>query len=77
MQHLPRTQETDLRQNLNCVAAISVTNLYGLYVPHDAYAWLRNLPPTARIGYSIYVYDLRRKPGTVHSIPNFPPPRPD
>jgi hypothetical protein len=61
MQYLPRTQETDLRQNLNCVAAISVTNLYGLYVPHDAYAWLRDLKPTAKIGWSIYVYDLRKK----------------
>jgi hypothetical protein len=60
MEYLPRTNEVELRKNLNCVAAISVTNLYGLYVPHDAYAWLRDLKPTAKIGWSIYVYDLRR-----------------
>jgi Dolichyl-phosphate-mannose-protein mannosyltransferase len=60
MEHLPRTNEIELRRNLDCVAAISVTNLYGLYVPHDAYAWLRDLKPTAKIGWSIYVYDLRK-----------------
>jgi hypothetical protein len=64
MEYLPRTNEIDLRQNLNCVAAISVTNLYGLYVPPDAYAWLRALKPAAKIGWSIYVYDLRRHPET-------------
>jgi hypothetical protein len=62
MRHLPRTDETEPRRNLDCVAAISVTNLYGLYVPRDDYAWLRDLNPTARIGYSIYVYDLRHRP---------------
>jgi hypothetical protein len=60
-EYLPHTNETELRKNLNCVAAISVTNLYGLYVPHDAYRWLRDLTPTAKIGWSIYVYDLRRR----------------
>ena len=45
-----------------CVAAASVTPLYGLYVAHDRYRWLRELKPTAKIGYSIYVYDLRRRP---------------
>jgi hypothetical protein len=60
MEYLPRTNEIELRKNLNCVAAISVTTLYGLYVRHDAYAWLRELKPTAKIGWSIYVYDLRK-----------------
>jgi hypothetical protein len=73
MQYLPRTNETELRQNLNCVAAISVTNLYGLYVPHDAYTWLRDLKPTAKIGWSIYVYDLRRHPG-IEPLSAQPPP---
>jgi hypothetical protein len=38
-----------------------VTNLYGLYVPHDAYRWLRERQPSAKIGWSIYVYDLRKR----------------
>lgn len=39
--------------------AISVTNLYGVYLAdHDLYAWLRAKAPMATIGFSIYVYDL-------------------
>lgn len=47
--------------NLDCMAAASVTPLYGLYVPKDRYRWLRERTPEARIGYSIYLYDLRKK----------------
>ena len=61
MRYLPRTWETAEREKLNCVAAISVTNLYDLYVPRGSYAWLREREPVARIGWSIYVYDLRKK----------------
>ena len=43
------------------IAAISVTPLYGLYVPEGDYAWLRERRPAARIGYSIYLYDLRKR----------------
>jgi len=46
---------------IDCVAAISVTTLYDLYVPRGSYAWLRRLEPTTRIGWSIYVYDLRKR----------------
>jgi len=42
---------------LDCVAAISATNL-AIY--HDQFAGLEGLQPDARIGYSIYVYDLRK-----------------
>ncbi len=42
------------------VVAMSVTPLEGVYVPAADYAWLRKLEPTAKIGYSIYVYDLRK-----------------
>ena len=61
MKYLPRTWETAEQENLDCVAAISVTNLYDLYVPRGSYAWLRQKEPDARIGWSIYVYDLRRR----------------
>ena len=61
MKYLPRTWETEEREKLDCVAAISVTNLYDLYVPRGSYAWLREREPVARIGWSIYVYDLRKR----------------
>jgi 4-amino-4-deoxy-L-arabinose transferase-like glycosyltransferase len=40
--------------------AVSVVNLQGVYLgDHDTYAWLREeRAPLARIGYSIYVYDV-------------------
>ena len=41
-------------------AAASVTALYGAYQPESWLAWLRKKTPVARIGYSIYVYDLGR-----------------
>ncbi len=45
----------------NCVVAISATPLHGLYAEHDEYAWLRTLKPSGRIGYSIYLFDLRKQ----------------
>ena len=39
--------------------AISVNNLHGTYLPdRNLYTWLKAYSPIARIGYSIYVYDL-------------------
>jgi hypothetical protein len=55
---IPATR--DHRAEADCFAAISVTPLYGDYVKPGEYAWLRELQPVARIGYSIYVYDLRK-----------------
>ncbi len=43
-----------------CVLAVSATVLQGVYVPPESFAWLRELKPTAKVGYSIYVYDLRK-----------------
>jgi hypothetical protein len=57
--YLPVSSETGQRADLNCVAAVSATLLYGAYVPADDYAWLRERTPVAKVGYSIYVYDLR------------------
>lgn len=47
-------------ENLSCVVAVSVNVLNGLYVPPSLFAPLRQRDPVARIGYSIYVFDLRR-----------------
>jgi 4-amino-4-deoxy-L-arabinose transferase-like glycosyltransferase len=41
-------------------AAAEVTRLYGPYDPPEAFARLRAREPIAKIGWSIYVYDLRK-----------------
>jgi hypothetical protein len=46
-------------KSLHCFAAISINNLKGLIVGPEAYAWLREQKPFAKVGGSIYVYDLR------------------
>jgi hypothetical protein len=61
--YLPRTAETAEREKMDCVAAISATQLQGAYVGKDAFAWLRARQPMAKIGYSIYLYDFRRGAG--------------
>ena len=58
---IPPTWETPERQALDCVVAFSVTALYDVYGPPGYYAWLRKLRPFARIGYTIYLYDLRKE----------------
>lgn len=41
------------------VYVISVTNLVGVHFPdHDLYAWFRARPPDAKIGYSIFIYEV-------------------
>ena len=47
----------------NCVAAVSVSPLHGLFMPPGAFADLRARPPDGRIGYSIWLYDLRKRAG--------------
>ena len=42
-----------------CIA--NVTPLMGVYVPLDNLAYLRLREPVAKIGWSMYVYDLRKK----------------
>ncbi len=44
----------------DCVAALSVTELLNVYSAIDLGAWFRKREPDARIGYSIYLYDLRK-----------------
>lgn len=45
---------------LDCLVAASVTPLRGVYVSPGDFEWLRAMKPTGRIGYSIYLFDLRR-----------------
>jgi hypothetical protein len=66
---VPRTWEPDLRASLDDMVAVSVTPLMDVYVKPGEIAWLRELQPTARIGYSIYVYDLRKHPTPLSAPP--------
>jgi 4-amino-4-deoxy-L-arabinose transferase-like glycosyltransferase len=50
----------DPSETPRCLVAVSVTPLMGAYVPPEQFAWLRARTPEARIGYSIYVYDVKR-----------------
>jgi 4-amino-4-deoxy-L-arabinose transferase-like glycosyltransferase len=58
---LPGSDEMQERANLDCIAAASVTALYGPFFPAGKYRWLRERTPIAKIGYSIYIYDLRKR----------------
>ncbi len=41
------------------IYAISVTNLLGVVFPdHDIFAWFRARPPDAKIGYSLFIYEV-------------------
>jgi hypothetical protein len=57
---LPATWETDRRATLDCMGAISTNILYDAFSNPRQHQWLRALHPVARVGYSIYIYDLRR-----------------
>ena len=45
---------------IDSLVAVSVNALYGVYNGPAMYACLRPLEPVAKVGYSIYLYDLRR-----------------
>jgi hypothetical protein len=45
----------------NCVAAVSVNFLHGLYGSQRQFALLRQRTPDAVLGHSVYIYDLRSK----------------
>jgi hypothetical protein len=57
--NFPSLEELRQGVDLDCeFAAVSVTPLEGVYVPRERFAWLRDVPPLKRIGYSIYVWDV-------------------
>lgn len=56
--NFPTLEELREGADLDCeFAAVSVTPLEGVYVPRERFAWLRDVPPLVRVGYSIYVWD--------------------
>ncbi len=50
----------DPKPDLNCLAAISVNLVHGLYLPPGSFEWIAKHRPTGNIGHSIYLYDLRK-----------------
>lgn len=58
--YLPRTDPAEI-ERMDCLAAISVTLLKGLYIDPTWYRYLDSRQPIAKIGWSIYVYDFRKK----------------
>ena len=57
---MPKTWEAEKRSKLDCIGAISATILHDVYVKPGQFAWLRQLKPIGNVGYSIYLYDLRK-----------------
>ena len=56
-----RSWETQERRDMDCFAAVSVTSLQDVYIQPGSMVWLRERQPVERVGYSIYIYDLRRR----------------
>ena len=67
---IPPTWDTCGRAAMNCVAAVSATLLEDVYVEPGRYQWLRELQPFDKVGYSIYLYDCRKKPASPTSGTN-------
>jgi hypothetical protein len=59
-EEVPRTGQVAQREAVDCIAAVSATPLYDLYLDPGDMQWLRERQPMAKIGYSIYLYDLRK-----------------
>lgn len=46
--------------DFDCVTAVSLNAVYGIYLPPTRHPWIRELQPDFTIGRSIRIYDLRR-----------------
>jgi hypothetical protein len=57
----PQADEPNNWKDLDCMTAVSATPLEGVYTPRARFEILRRMEPVAKVGYSIYVYDLRKK----------------
>ncbi|MDX2178809.1 MAG: glycosyltransferase family 39 protein [Bryobacteraceae bacterium] len=58
--YLPRTDPTEIAK-MDCLAAISVTLQKGLYIDPTWYRYLDSHQTVAKVGWSIYVYDFRKR----------------
>ena len=58
---VPSTDDVEGRKSMDCIAAVSATLLVGAYEKSGAYQWLRERKPWGRVGYTYYLFDLRKK----------------
>jgi hypothetical protein len=58
--HLPWTGDLQGRSEVDCIGVISVTLIHDVYLPAGSFEWLRQKTPVDHIGYSMWVYDLRK-----------------
>jgi hypothetical protein len=58
--HLPWTGDLQGRSEVDCMGVISVTLIRDVYIPAGSFEWLRQKTPVDHIGYSMWVYDLRK-----------------
>ncbi len=57
---LPSSDKVNPGSRFDCVAAVSASMLMGMWSnTAETFAWLRELEPVEKVGYSIYIYDLR------------------
>lgn len=58
--YLPATGQTQEMSEMDCVGVVNLTSLFGPYLPPKELEWLRGRKPLASIGYSMWVFDLRK-----------------
>lgn len=71
---VPGAEEPAEIDKLDNWVVVSVTNLYDVYFDKPTFAWLRRFQPVAKVGWSLYVYDLRQRTIPAGQRPLPPPP---
>ncbi|MFN7939234.1 MAG: glycosyltransferase family 39 protein [Bryobacteraceae bacterium] len=61
---LPRSADGKEWDDVDGYAAVSVTPLMGVYTPWEELRRVRERPLVAKVGYSIYVFDMRKARGS-------------
>ncbi len=58
---LNQPQDYEIKYNRKEFLAISATNLQSVYLkPHDTFDWLKKNKPYARVGYSIFIWEISK-----------------
>lgn len=58
---VPSTDDAEGREEVDCIAVVSATLLVGAYDKPRTFQWLRERKPWGKVGYTYYLYDLRKK----------------
>ena len=73
---LPGANEPHEIDKLDNWVAASVTDVYDVYFDQPTFHWLQRYTPAARIGWSLYLYDLRQSTIPAGKRPLPPAPKP-